>query len=291
MAISIESLIPFGLNQKSGELVDVASVARGRECGCICPSCKTILVARQGKQKEWHFAHHSRNNKPNTSKKCEYSFLVSVRLMIRQLVTKGLKLRTPRFLEEMEVYSERTDLFQKFEFVITEASTIELESPKTGVSFSNVEVDVAGCVKGIPFAIYCSYKGRDVPGSLKRPETDRCGVIELNLHEVSNAFRNVQSGRYLEALRTYIQESSEGRSWIYHPRYEATMQKAKEVVESWLSQQIPYNEIDKEDQDTVTNVATPGTAKHHKCVICKNEWYSASRKCKRCNTHLYTTEL
>lgn len=43
-----EALIPFGLHKKSNRLVDVGSVAKGKACGCICPSCQTPLIARQG---------------------------------------------------------------------------------------------------------------------------------------------------------------------------------------------------------------------------------------------------
>lgn len=38
-------LIPFGL--KDGKYYDVSEVERGRACGCICPSCKQVLVAKK----------------------------------------------------------------------------------------------------------------------------------------------------------------------------------------------------------------------------------------------------
>jgi len=51
--------IPFGLRENDKAIVDVYEVKRGRECGCICPSCRTPLIARQGEEKVWHFAHAS----------------------------------------------------------------------------------------------------------------------------------------------------------------------------------------------------------------------------------------
>lgn len=92
-----ESLIPFGLDIESEELIDVVNVKRWNACGCICPSCKTPLVARQGHKKAWHFAHRSQKVHNETRKECEYSFAVSVRLMIRQLSNHELKFRTPRY--------------------------------------------------------------------------------------------------------------------------------------------------------------------------------------------------
>ncbi|MEC8880010.1 MAG: competence protein CoiA family protein [Pseudomonadota bacterium] len=73
------TLIPFGLRVNDDYLVDVSHVERGRRCRCICPSCKTPLIARQGDKKTWHFAHASRAVYEETHRKCEYSFFVSVR--------------------------------------------------------------------------------------------------------------------------------------------------------------------------------------------------------------------
>lgn len=35
----------------------IKTVARGQACGCVCPDCGTPMVAKQGKQIAWHFAH------------------------------------------------------------------------------------------------------------------------------------------------------------------------------------------------------------------------------------------
>lgn len=48
-------LIPFAL--KDGRIVHVDSVDSGRACGCICPACKEMLVARKGRIRVHHFAH------------------------------------------------------------------------------------------------------------------------------------------------------------------------------------------------------------------------------------------
>lgn len=49
--------IPFGLN-KDGLLVHIDTVKNGIECECICPDCKSPLIARNGGKKNiHHFAH------------------------------------------------------------------------------------------------------------------------------------------------------------------------------------------------------------------------------------------
>ena len=49
--------LKYGLSKQTGALVSVEEVLRGLKCDCICPECKSTLIARQGKEKQWHFAH------------------------------------------------------------------------------------------------------------------------------------------------------------------------------------------------------------------------------------------
>lgn len=45
-----------------GECVDVRIVANGLKCNCVCFECKQLVIARQGPQLKWHFAHHAPTN-------------------------------------------------------------------------------------------------------------------------------------------------------------------------------------------------------------------------------------
>jgi hypothetical protein len=49
--------IPFGLRTTDDRMVDPTEVENGAQCGCVCPECRTSLVAKQGDIMEWHFAH------------------------------------------------------------------------------------------------------------------------------------------------------------------------------------------------------------------------------------------
>lgn len=49
---------------RSGATRYVGDVPRGAACGCICPACTSPLVARRGEEREWHFAHEARQERP-----------------------------------------------------------------------------------------------------------------------------------------------------------------------------------------------------------------------------------
>lgn len=44
---------------KDGHVVHVSDAKRGLECDCTCPVCGDRLIAKQGKERKWHFAHES----------------------------------------------------------------------------------------------------------------------------------------------------------------------------------------------------------------------------------------
>ncbi len=106
------NLIPFGLSEKDGRFLDVSKVPRGKQCGCICPSCKTPLIARHGNINEWHFAHASRTGYLKTETECEFSFYVSVRLMARQIVDDTLSMALPAYTDCESAYLAQYDHYQ-----------------------------------------------------------------------------------------------------------------------------------------------------------------------------------
>lgn len=78
----------FALNQE-GLVVCVEEVARGMDCGCFCSVCRAPLVAKQGSQRIWHFAHA-------TDSDCQGAAESLLHKAAKQLIQefKGIKLPT-----------------------------------------------------------------------------------------------------------------------------------------------------------------------------------------------------
>ena len=300
--MGIDSLIPFGLDAESGELLDVGSVKRGNACGCICPSCRTPLLARHGDAREWHFAHRSVKVHGETRKVCEYSFAVSVRLMIQQLSHEGLKFRTPGYEITLPASGgyphERPDA----RYPVTKESVLTLTDVQVGAEFCGVIVDILGHVEGVPFVVFVTYRGRSLPSELEDPSKSMCGVVKLNVNALPELFSQEAKGQYKEALRRYIEDSTDGKSWVYHPREHKIREKFKKD-QKLLRGEAGVTAHSRNSQDSEDQVG-PGaggssdsshksgerTTKNYTCVMCKNMWTGESRVCKNCNTDLFTTE-
>lgn len=80
---------------KSGRLVHIDSVPNGKECGCICPHCKELLIAKHGNEREHHFAHQSKERKANL-KICYEVILYKLAV---QLLSDKKQILSPSYFE------------------------------------------------------------------------------------------------------------------------------------------------------------------------------------------------
>lgn len=269
----LDSRIPFGLNIDSNQLVDVGSVERGSACRCVCPSCRTPLIARQGIQNAWHFAHRSQDTHNETVKECDFSFAFSVRLMIRQLATHGLQLKVPKLEGSFSAYCEHTYQAQNFDYQVTEERVLTLDDIQVGVVFAGETVDVLGFIENVPFVVHVTYRERKLPAGLCSPAIRKCGVIEINVDDLPQLFELERKGQYQEVLRKYIEEQTEGKKWAYHPREQRLMSIAMQERDLWLKQQKVAANINK--------------SAHYTCRICG--WMGPTITCEVCKSHLYTS--
>ena len=50
------------VGKKDGKEIHINDAKRGAGCGCVCPSCSAPLIARQGDENIWHFAHSQKTD-------------------------------------------------------------------------------------------------------------------------------------------------------------------------------------------------------------------------------------
>lgn len=231
------ALIPFGLKPVDGILVDVVDVDNGKNCGCICPSCKTPLIARQGMENEWHFAHASRGVYDKTKKECEYSFYLSVRMMARQIIGNELSIILPAYEDSV---TQQTPLNGKKiteKFLVTESREIVLSNVQVESQFMGHTVDIVGDVAGYKFIIYFTHAGRSVPFTIEQLTGSSCGFICFSLESLRYRFSECRNEAcsYHEILRNFLVSNLESKLWFFHPRYQRIYEKAARRLSKKIS--------------------------------------------------------
>lgn len=289
--------IPFGLSTSNGSIVDVQSVSRGKDCKCVCPSCRTPLVARQGKENVWHFAHASRHVYDKTENECAFSFYLSVRFMARQLIDGELPLALPELTDHVSRYVEELGAIQEMGYSVPTASSIVLKQCRVEVMFRAVLVDIKGKVEDFDFVVYFLHPGRTIPPEFEKLNGEKVGVIAINLERLIAEFAKASSRQesYAKVLTDFLRNDLPSKRWIYHPRHAALRKQAEEKLEQAVAQAIKSHKDNQErSQVNSRRIDAAPVSKRPvacECLYCGTRWdgqVPGLNRCPKCNDYLGT---
>ena len=121
-----------------GAMRFIGEVERGAACGCRCPECGSPLVAKQGNEKEWHFAHEGGQERPE----CE----AGATNMLRRLAVEYLRaqpvLEFPSYRERVQVRSlqrELTEVVAREVRIVGAVEWIERSPKASPVGLARIE--------------------------------------------------------------------------------------------------------------------------------------------------------
>ncbi|HCE2185936.1 TPA: hypothetical protein NGT48_004490 [Vibrio parahaemolyticus] len=301
-------LIPFGL--KDGKYYDVSEVERGRACGCICPSCKQVLVAKKGDPEKMahHFAHDKKAQEDQDEKiECDYSFCVVARLVIKQSLREltSFDISSPEWkieLSEKDKY-DRTRIVTGY---VTQERTLTFEEFEVEPSAPYSEVDVLCRINGYVIGIHFSYQGRPSYSPDKR---GKLSILEINLEplkQLYHEFKNQKYDSFKELALAYVFEDG-CRRWLSHARFvsrerelaatlnamieESNAQSPEPVVDAIVLPKIhhrPYKKLRKKMAEQVISAVTK-RSEGESCVRCKYRGanYVDNLICADCLQHYY----
>jgi len=94
---------------RDGAMRFIGEVERGAACGCTCPECGSPLVAKQGNEKDWHFAHEGGQERPE----CEAGAINMLRRLAVEYLRGQPTLELPPFRERVKVRSPLRELSEE----------------------------------------------------------------------------------------------------------------------------------------------------------------------------------
>lgn len=230
------SKIPFAIHKPTGRMVEVSSVVSGRDCECICPSCRQSVQARQGSVYEWHFAHDSA---PGTTPgvECDISFHVCCRQFIIEAALAGQlsSLMTPSLSISYEIDGGMTRA-QRVAHPVLQENLIW----KKGLS----NFDIYANVDGYGINVYFSYPDRESPVI---PEHEiGAGFLKVDITPIKKSIeedkRNGQS--ILEQADSLFKEEGHKR-WLSHPRTHtrAFSEEKEKIIGEYKKKQEMANKV------------------------------------------------
>lgn len=269
--------IPFGVRERDGELIDVHEAERGARCACRCPSCATPLIARQGEEKVWHFAHRTQGDRLFAEQACDYSFFVSVRLMARQLLAQGQALALPaasgRVVREVAALGGPRER----NYTFAPGGVVRLHDVALGVRHQGVAVDLRARVGTAELVVVLTHPGREVTAAMQALRGERLGVLALDLRQLQAEFATarLRALSYRALLSRFLGEATTARTWLFHPREERLRAQALAALNAAIAEE--------------RRARAEPVACH--CLFCGRTWQEPAgmaHRCGRCGTHLGT---
>ena len=212
----MDNLIPFGL--LGDRMVAVGEVPRGRACGCVCPECRTALVARKGELRRYHFAHAVGN--PN----CKYGAETAIHLMAKQCLIDAKRIALPAF-----VWHERAEDEAGIEYVDSEeicpSEQMTFERALAEHDIHGLRPDVVAWVGDKAILIEIKVRHAVDASKLERLRARDVECVEIDLSKEPRDLLD------LERLRDLVLEGIEVKRWLSHPRLSEVRTRVRDRIQ------------------------------------------------------------
>lgn len=301
----VNLLIPFGISNKTNEIIEPDDAERGRACDCRCPGCDTPLLSRHPKDEQMriHFAHDSRhpNAVSSTIEECPFNSELAIALMSRHVADQlcGASIHLPAMHTLVRysdcIHEEYVKVTNKKELVIDRA---QAEIHKFGSTYD----------LRLQFGEYCilvwlKYKDRPVPhvSDSDHEELRRMGLLCIDVNTFDMASLRAEKKRFSELVIEFLLSSGH-REWIYHPKEKAAIEKAIKKHNCRWESSVSRTRREMNDSYVENLIEVPVTAKTpeapkpalYQCAMCQSEWTHAgfgSPECPKGCGHLYARRL
>lgn len=191
-------MLPFGLRERDGLLVSVNDVERGLQENVVCPSCQTPLVARKGKVKIPHFAHHNGAD-------CSTGLQTVLHMRAKEIIAEAKSIFVPG-------HSIKLPCFRRKEFDIITPQEVKLDDVRLEPRLDNIIPDIVAKARGRELIIEIRVSHAVEESKLELIKSKNLSAIEVDLSDLH------AKGYDDEVLRERLIEKDVRKKWLYSPK-------------------------------------------------------------------------
>ncbi len=186
--------LPFGL--KNSQLIQVSDVESGLKCGCNCRACGYPLVAKKGKRKIHHFAHHKQPD-------CKYATETALHEAAKKVIEEAGYIVLPELKYKIGETGHR---------LIVSQGKLHFEEITLEKRFHNVIPDILIKQEGQFLNVEICVTHRVDEEKLEKIKESNLSTLEIDL---SNIDRTIG----FPLLKDLIVNSIENKKWLFHREY------------------------------------------------------------------------
>lgn len=212
METPVNLKIPFGLRQ--GQLLGPLEVVNGLKCDCVCPGCRTPLIAKHPKsQRRPHFAHH--NTEP-----CSTGLETALHLAAKRVLIEAREIFVPPISSSISLFDRDTQASATVEKII-DGTIVSIDSVEQEVrDYEGLIPDIVAIVHGRPLFIEIAVT--HFVDSVKREKLEQLGIPVLEVFlEPANALPS------LDEIKELVVFTRHNRKWVVNPKQEILKQAAQ----------------------------------------------------------------
>lgn len=198
----------IGYGLRDGLLVHIADVESGLACQCVCAACGERLVARKGRKRRHHFAHHVRTGCEGCSETILHRLAKEIFLSLPYIIVPPYDFRREKQFRygKSVIHTERLAAGGKVPI-----DAVRLEAPYPGVR-PDIEIESQG--KRLFVEIEVSH-------SVDQLKRRRLRAIDVPTIAIVLMEEDAMLPR--EALTEQLRDDLFSKQWVYHPREKAAL--------------------------------------------------------------------
>jgi len=177
-----------------GRVVHVSAVTRGRACGCVCTSCGRPLIARQGPELTWHFAHEAESS-------CRTAPETALHLLAKQVIADTREI----WLPHVPLQTKSGHVYK-----IVEAEHVAFDSVLVEKDLGDLVPDLIGIVGERKIFIEIAVTHFIDPDKMKKIKARDVETIEINLQGLHRSTPEA-------SLREILCKDLERKEWKHYP--------------------------------------------------------------------------
>lgn len=202
------SLVKNEYGIHNGNLVHVSQVNKGLSCDCICPYCKSTLIAKKGKQNSYHFAHYK-------SSDCGNGYETALHILAKDILKETTKILGP------DVYIGASNI--KLPTMSINYDTVMLE-----YKLNNIIADLVVLKNNKPLIIeiFVTHKIDDI--KFNKIKELNLSTLEIDLSKLDRVISKNE-------LRDILLYDTKHKKWIYNKPLDKLVKANTKLLASLLT--------------------------------------------------------
>jgi hypothetical protein len=140
--------LPFGLDS-TNTVIHINDVKSGKQCNCVCPSCRSALIAAKGTKNQHHFKHAS-------TTECETGLESAIHLAAKRMIKEKKEITLPS--QTFVVTGTDSRGIQQRESLKLQTKPMAFDSADDEVELHGMKADILALRDGRPLIIEICYR-------------------------------------------------------------------------------------------------------------------------------------